>query len=222
MANAEYQRELLNEAGAEMLSLCTQQLEKAKESFLNSDSDLAEEVILTETRVNALDLKIEKDCENFLALYKPVAIDLRFVLAIRKINFNLERIGDHAYSISKYVADLEKKIPTHLFEVIQFETMCATIDKMLIHIAEAYENKDVKIARKVFKKDRILDKINAASFVVLENEIKKNTGIISESLLLFSVIKKMERVGDLIKNIAEELIFFIDAEILKHGKNKNK
>ena len=220
MANAQYQRDLLNESGAEMLAICTSQLEKAKNAFLNHDSDLAEEVILNEIRVNALDLRIEKSCEKFLALYNPVAIDLRFIMAIRKINFDLERIADHACSISKYVVEVDEKIPPHLFEVLQFQTMYDTIVKMLDNITEAYENKDAKSARKVFKKDKILDKINVDSFAILEIEIKKNNNIISEALLLFSVIKKMERVGDLIKNIAEEIIFYIDAEVLKHKKKK--
>ena len=101
--NAEQQRALLNQTGLEMLTLCISQIEKATEAFLTHDTDLAEEVINTETRVNALDLKIENDCEKFLALYNPVAIDLRFIMAILKINFDLERIADHAYGISKYI-----------------------------------------------------------------------------------------------------------------------
>ena len=90
MDNASYQREIINHAGLDMLNLSMSQLEKAKEAFLTHDSDLAEEVINTENRVNALDIKIEKDCEKFIALYNPVAIDLRFIMAIRKINFDLE------------------------------------------------------------------------------------------------------------------------------------
>ena len=89
MDNASYQREIINHAGLDMLNLSMSQLEKAKEAFLTHDSDLAEEVINTENRVNALDIKIEKDCEKFIALYNPVAIDLRFIMAIRKINFLL-------------------------------------------------------------------------------------------------------------------------------------
>lgn len=220
MANAKYQRDLLNESGAEMLAICTSQLEKAKDAFINHDSDLAEEVIHTETRVNALDLRIEKNCEKFLALYNPVAIDLRFIMAIRKINFDLERIADHAYSISKYVVDRDKKIPEYLLEALQFQTMYNTIESMLANIADAYDNNDVKIARKVFKMDKVLDQINNASFTAMEIEIKKNTDLIPEALILFSIIKKMERVGDLIKNIAEEIIFYIDADVLKHKKKK--
>ncbi|MEO6347391.1 MAG: phosphate signaling complex protein PhoU [Aquaticitalea sp.] len=220
MANAMYQREVINQAGLDMLNLCISQIEKAKEAFVNHDSDLAEEVMNIENRVNALDLKIEKDCEKFIALYNPVAIDLRFIMAVRKINFDLERIADHAYGISRYVVDVDKNIPKHLIKVVDFEKMYETISSMFDNITEAYETKNVKSARKVFKKDKIVDVINMNSFGIIEEQIKKDNTIIGEALILFSVVKKLERVGDLIKNVAEEIIFYIDAEVLKHRKKK--
>jgi phosphate transport system protein len=218
--NAEHHRILLNESGLEMLNLCISQIEKATEAFLNKDCDLAEEVMNNETRVNALDLKIERDCEKFIALYNPVAIDLRFTMAVLKINFDLERIGDHAYDISKYIVEFDKKIEPHLFKTLNFAKMYNTIISMFENITVAYEEKDVKTARKVFKKDKILNKINAESFKLIEKEILKDNTIIDQTLLMFAVIKKFERVGDLIKNIAEEIIFHIDAEVIKHKRKK--
>lgn len=203
-----------------MLDLCRSQLEKSKEAFLTHDEDLAEEVVHKESRVNAMDIKIARDCEKFLALYTPVAVDLRFIMAALKINYDLERIADHSYNISKYVIDEDKKIAPKLLKGIEYDVMSETIDTMFNHITIAYQEKDVKMARKVFKKDKILDKIKLRSFSILEEEIKKDTGIIKQALILFSVISKMERVGDLIKNIAEEIIFYSDAEVLKHKKSK--
>ncbi len=112
----EQHRKAINEAGLEMLALCKSQLQKAREAFINNDSDLAEEVLYRETHINALDLKIEKDCERFLALYNPVATDLRFIIAVLKINYELERIADHAFNISKYVVENDKKIAPHLLK----------------------------------------------------------------------------------------------------------
>jgi phosphate transport system protein len=91
---------------------------------------------------------------------------------------------------------------------------------MFENITVAYEEKDVKIARKVFKKDKILDKINSKSFQVIEAEIKKDVFITGQALVLFSVIKKLERVGDLLKNVGEEIIFYIEADVVKHKKKK--
>jgi len=220
MDNPEYQRELLNQTAFDMLTLCISQLEKAKEALVTHDGDLAEEVIHTEARINAMDIRIERDCEKFLALYNPVAIDLRFIMAVLKINSDLERIADHACNISKYVIEEDKQIPSHLFKAVEFEKMYDTTKSMMDHITFAYNEKDVKTARKVFKKDKVLDKINIRSFKILEEEIKKDNTIIKEALILFSVVKKLERVGDLIKNIAEDIIFYTDAEVLKHRKKK--
>jgi len=220
MTNTEQHRVSLKLAGFEMLTLCKSQLEKALDAFINHDEDLAEEVIYKETHVNALDLKIEKDCENFFALHNPVAKDLRFTMTILKMTSELERIADHAFNISKYVVDPDKRIETRLLEILEIDKMSNTLETMMHYITVAYEEKDMKTARKVFKKDKILDKINSRSFLVLESEIKKDNNLILPSLVLFSVVKKLERVGDLIKNIAEEIIFYVDAEVLKHNKNK--
>lgn len=221
MENANYQKEILSQSGLDMMSLCISQLGKATEAYLNNDTDLAEEVMYTELHVNALDISIEKNCERYLALFNPVAIDLRFVMAVLKINIDLERIGDHAYGISKYVVDDETPTPPSLFKALQFEKMHATIQDMFDDIVDAFENENVKSARKVFKKDKILDSINAAAFSVIEEEIKKDISITGKALRLSSVINKFERVGDLIKNIAEEIIFYKKAELLKHkGKRK--
>jgi phosphate transport system protein len=220
MQNEAYHRDNINQAGSEMLSMCKSQLQKTKESFVTHDSDLAEEVMRKESRINALDIKIEKDCERYLALYNPVASDLRFIMAVLKINAELERIADHSYNISKYVVDVDNKISAQLLEATQFDKMYDTVMSMMGNISDAYENKDVKCARKVFKKDKVLDEINLKSFSVLRAEIKKDDSIIDQAFILFSVVKKLERVGDLIKNIAEEIIFYIDAEVLKHQRKK--
>src|ERR1700757_1395148 len=93
-------KELVN-----MWILVQSQLNKAKEAMVNFDKDLAREVLVKEKRVNSFELKIDRDCENIFALHCPVAIDLRFLLAALKINTNLERIGDIAAGVAKYVID---------------------------------------------------------------------------------------------------------------------
>ena len=203
-----------------MFDLCKKQLENAREAFLNNDKDLAEEVVRTEARVNALDLKIDRDCERFIALHTPVAGDLRFVLALRKINFDLERIGDHAYGISNFILSIDEKATEDKMEKLEFRLMYEEALSMLDDISVAFEEGDTKMARKVFKKDKVLNKINQNAVKVISEEVKKDPSGIEQYLLLFSVIKKLERIGDLVTNIAEEIIFFRKAEILKHKKKK--
>src|ERR1700744_6591396 len=88
-----------------MWILVQSQLNNAKEAMVNFDKDLAREVLVKEKRINSFELKIDRDCENIFALHCPVAVDLRFLLAALKINTNLERIGDIAAGIAKYVVD---------------------------------------------------------------------------------------------------------------------
>ena len=221
MISLDQHKETLNQTGLEMLHLCSKQLENAREAFVNHDNDLAEEVLHTENRVNALDLKIDRDCERFIALHNPVASDLRFVLALRKINFDLERVGDHAYGISKYIVEVDTPIEPSLFEKMRVAEMFESALSMLDDITDAYVEVDTKMARKVFKKDKVLNEINMKSFGIISEEVKKDPKLIDQFLLLFSVIKKLERIGDLVTNIAEEIIFFREAEVLKHRKKKN-
>ncbi len=220
MMNLADHRDILNQAGYEMFQLVRKQMVKSKEAFLNHDSDLAEEVLHTENRVNGMDLKIDRDCERFIALHNPVASDLRFVLALRKINFDLERIGDHAYGISSYIVEVDTPVNQEVLDKLNFEEMYESALSMLDDIKDAYKESNAKKARKVFKKDKVLNKINLNSFAVISAEVRKNPDLIEQYLLLFSVIKKIERVGDLITNIAEEIIFYIEAEVLKHSKKK--
>ena len=220
MIGLDQHKESLNQAGIEMLDLCRKQLKNAREAFFNHDTDLAEEVLHTENRVNALDLKIEKDCERFIALHNPVAGDLRFVLALRKINFDLERIGDHAYGISNYLVKVDQSIEPELMQLTEAERMFDSTMSMLDNISEAFVEADTKIARKVFKKDKILNEINMNTFGIISREVKSRPELIEQFLLLFSVIKKLERIGDLVTNIAEEIIFFREAEVIKHKKKK--
>jgi len=190
MDKSTHKQHIIDQIGFDMLTLCMSQLQKAKEALINQDCDLAEEVMHTENRVNALDIRIERDCEKYLALYNPVATDLRFIMVIRKINSDLERIADHAYNIAKYVVNKDGEIPQQLFDALDFNTMYLTVDKMLKNNTIAYKEKDVKAARKVFKKDKKLDKIKLNSFIIIEDEIKKDSNIIADALLLFSVINK--------------------------------
>lgn len=222
MFSLDQHREGLNQTGLEMFQLCKKQLENARTAFFDHDNDLAEEVLHTENRVNALDLKIDRDCERFIALHNPVAGDLRFVLALRKINFDLERIGDHSYGISKYIVEIDLSPDEKLLEMLQVKEMFDFAISMLEDISEAYKEGNSKKARKVFKKDKVLNKINIKTFGIISTEVKKDPSTIDQFMLLFSVIKKLERIGDLVTNIAEEIIFFRDAEIVKHQKKSVK
>jgi phosphate transport system protein len=219
MAQIETELQLLKVEVINMWALVNSQLNKARLAFVNFDKDLAREVVLKEKRVNGYELKIDRDCENIFALFCPVAIDLRFLLAALKINSNLERIGDIAEGIAKYVIDAEVSFSQQLLDVARILPMYEESVRMLEDTQEAFEKEDTILARGVFKKDEFLDEINRASHKVLERHLKDHPGDTAQALWILSTIRKLERVGDQSKNIAEEIIFYLEAKVLKH-RNK--
>src|SRR6201999_2478605 len=167
MAQLESELQLLKTEAVNMWSLVNSQLSKARQAFITNDKDLAREVVLKEKRVNGSELKIDRDCENIFALFCPVAIDLRFLLAVLKINSNLERIGDIAEGIAKYIIDAEAHFSKELLDATRILPMYEEAVNMLVDTQDAFEKEDTILARGVFKKDDFLDDINRQSHKVL-------------------------------------------------------
>jgi phosphate transport system protein len=206
----------------EMMDLVKNQLAKGKEAILTFDKDLVHEIKAKEKRVNSMELNIDRDVESTLALYNPVAMDLRFVMASFKISSDLERLGDNAVGIAKYINNVDEQLSDSNLEKIQFKEMYDNALEMLDDVFEAFEKEDTKLAREVFIKDIVLNNINSNAAKIAIEMIKENPDKIHNYLYLLSIIRKLERVGDLAKNIAEELIFYIEAKVLKHTKKKVK
>ncbi len=203
----------------EMWKLVGLQLQKTHEALTTFDKDLAREVMATEKRVNAMELKVDRDCENIFALFNPVAVDLRFVLAVLKINSNLERIGDIAEGLARFILIVENPFDDNLLEVTRIIKMYEEANSILEDVLKAFENEDTKLARGVFKRDEYLDEINIQCNAVLVEYIKNNPDKTEQGLYILSAIRKLERVGDQCKNIAEEIIFYLEAKVLKHRGN---
>lgn len=205
-----------------MWQLVISQLYKTKEALFNFDSDLAREVVATEKRVNSLELKIDRDCENIFALFNPVAVDLRTVLAILKINNNLERSGDIAEGIAKYIIFADHPFDQKLLETTQIERMYDETNAILEDVLKSFETDDTRLARSIFKRDELIDEINIKANTSIAEYMRSHPDKIEEGLYLISMIRKLERVGDHCKNIAEEIIFNVEAKVLKHKSKKKK
>lgn len=216
MRQLESELKILKSEVMSMWALVRSQLKKTRDAIQHFDKDLAREVILREKRVNAFELKIDRDCENIFALYSPVAVDLRFVLAVLKINNNLERIGDIAEGISKYVVEAEQPFDLALLERTELNVMFETSIDILIDALDAFDKEDTTLARAIFKKDAILNEINTRANKVIGDIIKENIDHVQELLFILSTVRRLERVGDQCTNIAEETIFYLEAKVLKH------
>ncbi|MEO8148067.1 MAG: phosphate signaling complex protein PhoU [Bacteroidia bacterium] len=204
----------------EMFAIVISQLNKSKEALIKMDKDLAREIRVNERRVNSFELKLDRDCENIIALFNPVAIDLRLVLASLKINSNLERIGDIAEGIANYVLNFKLEPEPILLEASRLIEMFDVSINILEDVMKAYEHEDTSLARNVFKKDEMLDEININATPSIADFIRNNPDRINQALYTISTIRKLERVGDQCKNIAEEIIFYIEAKVLKHKHEK--
>ena len=204
-----------------MWNLVESQMKKAKSAMLHFDRDLAREVVLKEKRVNAFELKLDRDCENIFALYCPVAVDLRFLLAVLKINNNLERIGDIAEGIAKYIIESLSDFDHASFLNTELIKMFDDSINILADTRIAFEKEDTIMARSIFKRDEVLDRINANAIQKIADCIKADMSLINDALYVLSIIRKLERVGDQSKNIAEEIIFYVEAKVLKHNEEAN-
>jgi len=216
MTHFEEEIKALKQEVSNMFGLVNTQIEKAYTALQNLDKDLAHEILNTERRVNALELKIDLDCENYLALYSPVAIDLRYILAVLKINSNLERTGDIAEGIARFVIESELGFTNELISFTKTEKMFDVSLKMINDVEEAFNCEDAVLARSIFKQDIILDEINMNANRVISEFIRNNDNSLEQALHILSTIRKLERVGDHAKNIAEEIIFYLEAKVIKH------
>jgi len=221
MRHIEQELSSLRQDLIDMWRLVISQVSNAGEAILLFDKDLAAKVNMREKKVDAYELKIDGFCENIIALYQPVAVDLRFVLAVFKINSNLERIADFANGIShilvnnpSVIVDAEVISDSHLQKMID------QVNKMLAQGLEAFENEKSNFAAAIFNEDSQVDEINEKSVQIIAAYLQKNPDRAFECLELIGIFRKLERIGDHCANIAEEIFFYIDAKVLKHAPKK--
>jgi phosphate transport system regulatory protein PhoU len=214
----EAEMEQLRKETLEMWKLVYNQMQQAGEAVLTLNKDMARQVILRERRVNAFELKIDSDVEDVIALYNPVAVQLRFTLAILKINSNLERIGDFADGMAHFVLDFKgPALDAELVRKLQLAEMVSQSKLMLQTLFDAFEKEDADLAVHVFEMDKLIDEINHQSPLRLKEYILENPEANAlDALQLGGIFRKLERVGDHCTNLAEEIVFFLDAKVLKH------
>lgn len=221
MAHVEQEIQALKDNVLDMIEMVENQVSKCSRSIEKRDVKLAREVIAGERKINAQELAIDKDCENIIALYNPVASDLRFVLATIKISNDLERIADNACSLAKFLKKHVADIDYRMFGQFDIETMLQTCSVMLKDMYEALKNDDAQLARKVFDKDHTLNAINKKSAKSASTLLKEYPDDHKIILRLFTIVRNLERIGDLTKNIGEEIVFHIEAQVLKHQKRSS-
>ncbi|MDR3002185.1 MAG: phosphate signaling complex protein PhoU [Fibromonadaceae bacterium] len=217
----ERELKIIKDEVAEMWRLVLSQLQKCKQAYLTGDAELAREIISREKRINSFELKIDSDCENYIALFAPVAVDLRLVLSLMKISGALERIGDFAEGIALHVVEGgSQQLAANLKEDLKIETMFDIVISMLSDSFVALESENTKLSGRILQKDDEVDSLYREGKDVLAEYIKKYPEQGRNALETFLILRRLERIGDHCSNTVEEIVFYIDAKILKHSKKK--
>lgn len=195
-------------------SLVEQVTDKSIKAISGLDEKILQDILKDEDRINQMEVDIEEECLKVLALHQPVAIDLRFVIVVLKVNNDLERMGDQAVNIAGRVHSLAEH--PRLSTPVDFPAMGDIARRMVRQSLEALVNQDVGLARKVREMDDELDDMHAETYRLMQGAMAETPSIIVPAVSYLTISANLERIGDLSTNIAEEVIFMEEGEVVRH------
>jgi phosphate transport system protein len=195
-------------------SIVEKALSDSIQALVNRNSNLAEMVIEGDDTIDQKENQIEEECLNILALHQPVATDLRFIISVLKVNNDLERIGDLATNIAERAIYLSAHEPLGI--VLKFDRMVVGVQEMVRKSLEALVKMDAKLARVVLTMDDEIDSLNREMYVVLQDEMRRTADSIYRAVQTLSVSRYLERIADLSTNIAEDVVFLVEGELIRH------
>jgi phosphate transport system protein len=210
------QREL-DKLKRDLLLICSiveEQVQKATRALLDRDAELAREVQEMDAEVDRREISLEEECLKTLALYQPVAINLRQLIAALKINNDLERIGDMAVNIARKAAALAQE--TAVAIPADFAEMGEQTQSMLRRSLDSLVQMDVALARDVCACDDEVDQLKKKIRNQIEQQIRRDPERVDSMLRLLSVSRNLERIADYAANIAEDVIYMVDGRIVRH------
>jgi phosphate transport system protein len=210
----ERQIESLKERILRLGTLVEEAISKSITALINRDTALAQRVMANDSDIDAMEVEVEEECLKILALYQPVAADLRFVVAVLKINNDLERMGDLARNIAKRVTQLEGGDPYDLPPEIR--TMATQAQEMVRQCLDAVVKRDPTLARQVREEDDIVDEARQRIQRRVMQGIKDDPENVENLLRINSVSKHIERIADMATNIAEDVVYMVEGDIVRH------
>jgi len=181
------------------------------------DGEIAKKIILSDHEIDEMEVEVEEECLKVMALHQPVAVDLRFLVAVIKINNDLERIGDQAVNIAQRVQTITKQERSDF--VFDYSVMAEKAESMLKMSLDALVNLDIDLAFKVLLLDDEVDEIKKEAYNLIKETIGKSSNHVSYLINLLLISRHLERLADHATNIAEEVIYMIEGEIVRHGKH---
>ena len=175
----------------------------------------ARRVIKNDADMDQLEVEMEEECLKLLALHQPLANDLRQIVSVLKINHDLERIGDHAANIAQRALDLD---PLPRVDLPQDILAMSKQARLMLRVSLlAFVESDQMLTHGVFEMEDQIDKLNKVIFKQQIKAIKEAPAEAEQRILMLSVCKQLERVGDLASNIAEDVVYLMSGDIIRHG-----
>jgi phosphate transport system protein len=199
-----------------MGALVETSIHRAIEAILNRNAELAEKVIAGDDRIDAEEVELEEDCLKVLALHQPFAEDLRFIVTMMKVNNDLERMGDLAVNIAERAIDLAAEpllsAPVPLAETAE------RVRHMVRDALDCLVERDVDLAYQVIRSDDEVDDLNRETFGLTMEIMKSDPERVERASCLLSGSRNLERIADLATNIAEDVIFLVKGEVIRHRR----
>jgi phosphate transport system protein len=217
-----FQKELeaLKENLLKMAAIVEEAIRNSVQSMVKRDSDLARKTFEVEDRINRMEIAIDEMCLKLLALRQPMAADLRFITSAMKIITDLERMGDQAVNISERAISLNEE--PQIKPYIDIPRMAEIAQSMVKDVLDAFVNRDPKLARSVCARDDVVDGLNDQVVRELLTYMVSDPKTITRSVHLMIVARCLERIADHATNIAEDVIFMVDALVIKHHADEKK
>ena len=200
-------------------SLVESSINKALVALIERRSELVDDVFDNEKLIDLQEVSIEEHCLKVLALHQPVAVDLRFIVAVLKVNNDLERMGDFAVNVAERAKALNAQemisCPVEFTDVVP-----QTIRSMVRNSLTALVKFDVEMARAVISMDDKVDEVNRLMYRDLKELMVQDSSTVERAVSLLSCSRYLERIADLTTNIAEDVIFMVEGEVVRHQSTR--
>ncbi len=210
----EDEMEKLKECLVRMSGLAERQLGLAVESLLNRDGEGATEVVASDPDIDDLEMQIDDQAIQLLALHQPMARDLRFITMAMKISNDLERVGDHAVNIAEALAYMVEAPP--LPQLPELEEMTGICTEMLNDALDSFVRADSELARTIGRRDDRVDELHENVFRIVLTHMMEDPRKIGAGIDMILVSRNLERIADLATNIAEDVVFMVEGQTIKH------
>ena len=198
-----------------MGGLAEQAIDRATEAYRTRDPKFCQMVFTGETVINQAERDIDELALDLLAMQQPMAIDLRFIMAVIKINADLERVGDQAVNIAQRVLDLVSEPAVEL--PVDVPKMASSVSTMVQRALQSFLDGHAEVAESVLQMDNIVDRMKDEAFVVLVQKMQSDPALVRPALNVLLISRNLERIADHATNIAEDVIFWVRGADVRHG-----